>query len=232
MPLVAAAAITAGATIYSSSKANSAAKKAANAQVDAAQTANDTNWNIYQQQRTDQMPWLTAGAGALSQMTALTQPGADVQGWLSSQPGYQFGMNQGINALSSRAATAGLLNSGANLKNISMFAQDYAGTKFGEHWNRLAGLAGVGQTATGQIGQAGQNYASQFGQNALAAGNARASAYQQQGQNTQNMLGGLAGIANNYLASRAYQPSYRTPPFTANPVGYDGVSLNGFQGLY
>jgi hypothetical protein len=220
------------AAVGAASIASKGQQKASDAQVGAATAANETQLQIFNQQRADQEPWRQAGIGALGQLTSLTQPGADVSGWLSQQPGYQFGMNQGINAISSRAATSGLLNSGSTLKALNAFGQDYAGTKFGEHWNRLAGLAGIGQSATNQLGQAGQAYANAYGNNAMAAGNARASAYSNNGQMWGNALGQVGGIAANYFNNRqpAYQPSIFSPPLGG--TGYGGVSLNGFQGLY
>ena len=229
--VVTAAVIGTVGVIGGASIASKGAQKAANAQVGAATAANDTQLNIFNQQRADQEPWRQAGMGALDRLNGASQPGGDMS-FLQNSPGYQFGMNQGINALNSRAATSGLLNSGANLKNITQFGQDYAGTKFDNYWNQQAGLAGVGQAATNQLGQAGQNYANQFGQNALMAGNARAGAYQQQGQNQQNLIGGLAGVANSYLANR--QP---VNPMAWSPTSYasqgQGYSSGGYlNGLF
>jgi hypothetical protein len=211
--------------------ASSGAKKAADAQVGAATQANDTQLNIFNQQRADQEPWRQAGIGALGQLTQLTQPGFDVSGWLSSQPGYKFGMDQGIAGINQNAASRGLLNSGANLKNLNMFAQDYAGTKFNDMWNHLGGLAGIGQTATNQLGAAGQNYANQFGNNAMAAGNARASGYANNGQTMGNALGQVGGIAANYLNAQ-YGPvspaAWSPSSFASQGQGYSSSGyLNG-----
>lgn len=226
--------IGAGGAIAGASIAAKGAKKAADAQVGAAQSANDTQWNIFQQQRTDQMPWLQAGTQALARLNAASEPGGDLS-FLTSQPGYKFGLDQGINAITQSAAARGLLGAGSTLKALNVFGQDYAGTKFGDYWNRQAGLAGVGQTAVNQLGAAGQNYANQFGNNALAAGNARASAYQQNGQTTGNLIGQVAGIGANYLANRAqFGP---VNPVAWSPTSYasqaQGYAPSGYlNGLF
>jgi hypothetical protein len=53
---------------------------------------------------------------------------------LTTEPGYQFGLNQGMNALQSSQAAKGGLYSGAALKAANQYAQDYAGTI--QHANR------------------------------------------------------------------------------------------------
>ena len=67
--------------------------------------------------------------------------------------------------------------SGAQAKALQRFGQDYAGSKLNESYNRLASIAGIGQQATRDNNAAGQNYASNAGQNITGMGNARAGAY-------------------------------------------------------
>lgn len=114
-------------------------------------------------------------------------------------PGYDFRLSEGQKALDRSAAAAGGLQSGAALKAASRFGQDYASNEYGKaydrfntdktnQFNRLASLAGVGQMANNALSSAGQNYANQYsnlaminasnqGNAALSAGNARASSY-------------------------------------------------------
>lgn len=78
--------------------------------------------------------------------------------------------------------------------------------------NRLAALAGVGQTATTTVAQAGQNYAGQTGANTtnaargaadayIAGGNARASSY----ANTGNAINqGVQNLAAAYLYNQGW----------------------------
>lgn len=45
------------------------------------------------------------------------------------------------------------------------------------HWNRLAGLANVGQSTASNLASLGQNYANNVSNNLIGAANSRASAY-------------------------------------------------------
>ena len=114
----------------------------------------------------------------------------------TADPGYQFRLSQGEKAIERRAAAKGLRLSSGTLKDFGRFADGMASQEYnnwwnrrnteatnrfnqknireGNYYNRLAGIAGVGQTATQQQIAAGQNFANNAGQNYLAAGNAQA----------------------------------------------------------
>lgn len=53
-------------------------------------------------------------------------------------PGYQFRMNQGLNAIQSSAAAKGLLGSSATLNGIQDYAQGLASQEFGNAYNRFS----------------------------------------------------------------------------------------------
>lgn len=81
-------------------------------------------------------------------------------------PGYQFGLNQGMLALDRQASAAGGRISGPSMKAASRYATDYATSGYNaeyqrrqDRWNRLAALAGIGQTATQASAAAGANSA-------------------------------------------------------------------------
>lgn len=104
---------------------------------------------------------------------------------LLNEPGYQFGLSEGNRSIEANANAAGRNYSGATLKALQRYGQDYAGTKFGEAYNRdaafkgtlfnqLSGVSGTGQAATNQVGQAGQVYANNAGNNMIGAGNVQA----------------------------------------------------------
>lgn len=110
-------------------------------------------------------------------------------------PGYQFGLTEGVRALDSSAAASGGLFSGKAAKALTKFGTDYADQQgFTPYYNRLAGLAGVGQTATNQTAQAGQQTASNVGNALMSAGNARASGIQGSANAWGNALGQGAGL--------------------------------------
>lgn len=84
-------------------------------------------------------------------------------------PGYQFAFNQGVQALDRSAASRGRLLSGAQDKALTRYGIGTGNQEYGNYLNRLSSMAGVGQTATGSVASAGQNFA-QGGSNALMAG--------------------------------------------------------------
>jgi hypothetical protein len=117
-----------------------------------------------------QQPFQEAGVNALNRMRS-----GDVMGMMD--PSYQFRLGEGMKALERSAAARGGLISGGALKAAQRYGQDFASNEFGNAYNRLASMAGLGQTATG----AQSNAAGQFGANAgnlmTGAGAARASGY-------------------------------------------------------
>lgn len=55
---------------------------------------------------------------------------------LANEPGYQFGLNQGTQGIERGQASRGNFLSGAAMKELARFNEDYAGTKFGDAFNR------------------------------------------------------------------------------------------------
>ncbi|WP_152612536.1 hypothetical protein [Leisingera sp. ANG-M7] len=119
--------------------------------------------------------------------------GFDYRGFQET-PGFQFNLDQGNKAIERMAAARGLRLSGGTLKAGADYASGLASNEYGNYLNRLAGMAGVGQTATNQQIGAGQNYAGAVSQNALAAGNARASGYMNQANALNSTIGDISGI--------------------------------------
>lgn len=124
-----------------------------------------------------------------------------------NDPGYQFRLDQGTKALERSAAAQGNLLTGNTARDVNSYAQDYASNEYGNvynralgqyqqnynifennqanQYNRLAAMAGVGQTGVNQLTSAGQNAANNVGNILLTTG-------AQQGQQ-----------ANNAAAARA-----------------------------
>ncbi|PZX29474.1 hypothetical protein C7416_104479 [Cupriavidus phytorum] len=140
-------------------------------------------------------------------------------------PGYEFRLGEGQKALEASAAARGGLLSGAAAKALSQYNQNFASNEYQNAYNRynqnqtntfnrLASLAGVGQTATNATQQAGQNYANQASQNALYSGTARASAY----GTGANAIGASLGSATNALVNYS-RPTYANPYGTYSATG-------------
>ena len=187
--------------------------KAAKSQQAAASSANQLQWDMYQQNREDLTPYREAGGNALARIQALLQNPQAV----SQEPGYQFGMGEGTKAIERSAAGRGGLYSGATLKALQRFGQDYAGTKTNELFNRYASVAGIGQTATNQTGMYGQNYAQNAGNNMVGVGNARAGSYMNQGANWQNAINQMAAFGQQ-----------KVPYYGATGNDLDAMSQNWY----
>lgn len=111
---------------------------------------------------------------------------------------YNFQLGQGTNAINSDAASKGLLDSGGTAKALQAYGQNLAGTTFNNYLSQLGnlnsqqgGTATMGQTALGQIGEAG-TAGGQGASNALTnMGNAQAAG-------TQSLFSGI-GNALSFL---------------------------------
>lgn len=236
--------IGAAATIGSSVISSNAAGNAANAQVTASQSADNTQLQMYNQTRTDQTPWRTAGGsavGALSSYYGL--PGANGQSpnpattaandskLISSLPGYQFNMQQGNQAVQRDLAAQGLLGSGAAAKALTQYGQGVASQYAGQYVNGLQSLAGIGQTSVQSTGAAGANAANQIGSNQIYAGNAQASGYANQANALGSGLAGLSGIYSNY---NMQQQLNQSPQFNNNGsnASYSALGSSYFNPSY
>ena len=142
---------------------------------------------------------------------------------LENDPGYQFGLNQGELGINRGQASRGNFLSGAAMKELARFNEDYAGTKFNDAFSRnlntwntnlnayndnrnriynfLSGTSSAGQNAATQVGNNSQQVSNNVG-NALMGG-ANASAAGTIG--TANAL--QSGINQAYNAYAGQNPS-------------------------
>lgn len=168
---------------------------ALNAQKDAANAANATQLTIFNQQRKDNEPWRQAGQTALSQ---LQNPGQFLNNF-QGDPGYAFRLNEGLKSVNASAAARGNRNSGATLKALTRYGQDYASNEYNNaynrNFNRLSSLAGFGSNANSQNNQSSQNYGNNVSQNQIGLGNAYAAANVAQSNRISNIAGQAAGAA-------------------------------------
>lgn len=190
----AAAIVGVAASAYAANQQKKAASGAANAVQRGADAATAEQARQYDQSRQDQMPWMQAGQSALGQLSALA--GGDFSGFYNS-PDYQFNRDQGLQALDrSAAARGGMYSGGADADRMS-FASGLASQEYGNHWNRLAGLANVGQATANNLGNLGANYATNVGNNIMTGANARASAYGQKAYANNMLAGSIANAGLN-----------------------------------
>jgi hypothetical protein len=176
---------------------NRAANNALEGQLQGVREGNALLKYMYDTTRTDNLPALQArNAGLSGYQNLLANPSK-----ITSDPGYQFGLTQGTKALNSQAAARGGYYSGAQLKALDQYGQDYGQTKFDNALGRYGTLAGIGQPGTAQIGQAAQQYGQTASNNLVGAGNARGAASMAGSNAWQNAL-------NSYLGYQQYKNLY------------------------
>ena len=192
--------------ITGSNQAAKGAEKAAEAQIQSAQGANDLLGRINGENQAYLSPYRNLGTGAVNQLAAMiglnpdgtrSTIGFDTSA-ITSLPGYQFGLDQGQQAMQRQLAASGMGSSGAALKAAQRYGQGYAQQQYGNYMNQLQALAGMGQNAAAQTAQFNQNYGGAASDNLTGMGNARASAYIARGntgvQNFNNLMK-MAGMA-------------------------------------
>jgi hypothetical protein len=125
------------------------------------------------------------------------------------QSGLQFGLKQGTEGINNRAIAGGGYDSGATLKALTRYAEDYGSTKGNEAFNRyniandsiynkLAGVSGAGQTATNQAVTSGSSIANNIGGLMTDAGNARAAGIIGGANAWGDAVGSVSKGINNY----------------------------------
>lgn len=110
-------------------------------------------------------------------------------------PDYQFRMKEGLNAVQGSAAALGGLYSGNAFRAITDYGSGVAAGEFGNYVNRQLALAGMGQTATTQAGNAALTTGANIGNLLVGQGNARASGIIGQ---TNAITGGANDLASLY----------------------------------
>lgn len=116
-----------------------------------------------------------------------------------ASPDYQFRQNEQARALTARNAALGIQDSGAAMRSALQYSGNLASGEFNNYANRLASLAGVGQTASAQNAQLGQNYAGAVGQIGMNNAQNLASSYTNRADTNANLYGGIAGGLANGL---------------------------------
>lgn len=221
------AAVAAG-TVAAGYMSSDAAGDAAGAQAGAADAAAQLQHQQYLQSREDLAPWRQTGEQALRSLSSLTglEGEADFSAFERS-PGYQFRLQQGEQALNRAASARGRLDSGATMQDLMNYGQGMASEEFGNYSNRLAALAGIGQSATSQTANLGASSVANQGNMLMQAGNARASGYEGQANAINQGFGNLASLYGMYQGMQTPNslnsmniPDVRSP---------DGITAPGFR---
>lgn len=169
-------------------------------------------------------------------------PGA--QAALEATPGYQFTLAQGLQANQNAMAAKGLGVSGAALKGAATYATGLANQTYGDQfsrliasgstslatntanqgnlnnfYNRLLGVAGLGENAGAQTGNTGASLGNAAAGAALAGGAAGAAGSIATGNALAGGIGGVTNAFSQYQAQKAYASQFGDPQASANGGG-------------
>lgn len=256
--IIGSAVLGAGAGLYGSSKASSAqqaaAAESAAAQRYAADQSIAAQKEMYQQGRADLAPYREGGTTAQNQLMQMLGIGGDTTAAnygryakdfgmsdFTTDPGYQFRLEQGMKALNASAAAKGMGMSGANIKGATEYGQNLGSQEYQNAFNRyqtnrtaqlapLQGLYAGGQAAAAgsaaQAGALGSNLGQTYtglgqglGQAAVAGGNAQASGYINQSNAVNNALSqGMSSYTMNNYLNRGGGMN----PYSYGAAGYTG----------
>ena len=138
-------ALIGGAILGGAYLSSQASKSAAQTQADAANNAIGANQASLEQQMQMTEPWRTAGTTAVNQLSAMTQPGGEATKNFSyapfdynanTDPGTQFRLKQGLDAMNATAAARGGLISGNALKAGQDYGQAQGSQEYSNAFNR------------------------------------------------------------------------------------------------
>ena len=220
--IVGAAVVGGASQIYASSKAS-------DAQVQAANTAANTQLGMYNQTRKDLEPYRQIGEDAYAtlqpKLKDLTDGVSIDPNTLKDSDYYRFAESQGLKAAQNSAAARGLGKSGAALKGATSFAEglatgtykdafNMAVTNQTNTFNRLKSLIDTGNNAAAQTGSAGSSAATGAANAQIGAGNAQAAGYNAMGgavSNAANNIGGYAAYKGLYGGGGSGSPAYNNP---------------------
>jgi hypothetical protein len=244
-----------------------AANQAAQLQYKATEDSLAQQKSFYDQNQANQRPYMQAGSTAMGSLAnlmgtsgntgaanygSLMKPFDNSALALTQDPSYQFQLNQGMQALQASDLAKGTLMSGQGAKDIANYSQGLASTNYQNayqnyvtnqtnQYNRLSGIAGLGQSAAAGVGNAGVQTGANMANTALSGANMVGNSYMQAGNaNASGTMGqanaysnAIGSGVNNYLTSqyinRMYpnQTATTQAPSSTLPLGMTQNPNNG-----
>lgn len=235
-----------GAAVIGAVASSNASRGAAAAESDAAGRSLDLQKAEFNQEQANAQPWMTAGQNALGELQS-DLPSLDknfsMQDFQES-PGYQFQLNQGMQAMQRSAASKGLLNSVGTQQGLNNYAQGAANTDYQQamnnyltqnqnKYNMLLGLSNQGLQGTGMANAAGANYITNASNTMQGLGNAQAAGTV---GSANAVSSGLSGVANGYMNYNLMSNMLKSPttgltmPQIGSPSGFGASSSPGAFG--
>lgn len=216
----------AGAVVGSAVIGGVASNRAARTQAQAAEQSGQLQREMFERQVELGRPYREAGEQALNRLIPLaTEYTPFGMQQFQQDPGYAFRLGEGQKALERTAAARGGLISGGALRAAQRYGQEMGSQEYTNAFNRyqaerqarlgpLQSLAGLGQTTSQQLGQAGQQMGMNVGETMTGGAAARASGY----VGGANALTGALGTGLNYYQGQNMLNAMQTPAgFNYNP---------------
>ena len=141
-----------------------------------------------------------------------------------SSPDYAFTRSEGMRGVEQSAAARGGAFSGNALRGLSDYTSGLASQQYGNYANRLASLAGVGQSANGSLASTGAQASGNIGTALMAGGDARASGIM---GSANSMTGAINSGLNNMMLYRG--GFFGNTGGMGNAFGNSANSLSGFS---
>jgi len=195
---------------------------AANTQAAAANNAAALQNAQFQQTQANLSPYASIGTAALPQLLQSlgyqgqygangNLTGLSGQGFqfnpsnLEQTPGYQFTLQQGLNAVNNATSATGQTGSGAQAKGLANYATGLAQNTYNQQYQNalttyqqnasiLGSLLSTGQNAAAGIGSMGMQNATNVGNNLIGGANAIAAGQIGAGSSQTNALNSLMGL--------------------------------------
>ena len=231
-PAIGIAGVQAGASIIGGAGQARAARRAASAQVQAAAENARLQREAFATQQGIQDPFIRDGRTSQNRFMDLMglseNQGAEGFGRFSrdfgmddfeADPGYAFRLSEGNKQLERSAASRGMVLSGQMFKGLQRFGQDMGAQEYQNAFDRyqtnrnaqldpLYRTMGAGQGAANILTGAAGDMGRSLGENALGAGNARASGYVGSANAYAGMLNNLSNTAGSFFGGQAGKPPF------------------------
>lgn len=190
----------------------SSASKASKAQTRAADSQAAVQKEMFDTQSGYFKPYRRAGRNSLAAYNYEMGMGDQPKGYegYTKTPGYDFRMQEGVDAVNAGVGARHGLNSGAALQSLNKWGMDYSTGEYDKHVNRLRDMVGVGQNSAAMSATAAGQYASGVSDAYANKGNAQAAGAIGIGNAVQ---GGI----NNGLGLWAYGKGQGNAPANNNP---------------
>lgn len=157
------------------------------------------------------LPGTVPGYAPQGAVTTSLPAGTGLNAWdaFRNSTNYQFRLGEGLKAANQGYAARGTLQSGAAMKGLNNYAQNFASNELGNWMNLLGNQQNLGLSGASALAGVGQNMVNNVTANNNSAASAAANAALMQGQANANFYGGIGNSLGNFAGTLA--SSYQKP---------------------